>query len=405
MVGLNALRSTLGAIAWVASRVSSVESRYKIRSRMYGAFSSGPCFWLHGASLGECKMLLSLAQILKRDVPEIPRILITTQKTEVLEFLKPAVEELGFETSLAPLDSPAVMRRFMESVQPVMLVLAENELWPGYLSAMRKAFEEPRVALISGRFFHCVDASDFGSIGFASMQTGADLARFMAASEYSFSAKAIVGGDWKLLRWAKFPEEMRLPRQADVDSAFVSFHREEIKPLCRMLLLALQKKEAVVLAPRFEEELPAFRDALCQKKMPTVEWPEVQKGAVSLVTEYGKLTEIFKVSRAAVIGGSYSRSLGIHDFWEPLKLGVVTYVGPYCRGQQASVEALLREGAVVRLRRPLDYASRTVPNPDAVCRFLSHEREKALSSYKAFLGFVRSTVLSVEQKYDLEGKV
>ena len=38
MVGLNALRSTLGAIAWVASRVSSVESRYKIRSRMYGPF-------------------------------------------------------------------------------------------------------------------------------------------------------------------------------------------------------------------------------------------------------------------------------------------------------------------------------------------------------------------------------
>ena len=138
--------------------------------------------------------------------------------------------------------------------------------------------------------------------------------------------------------------------------------------------------------------------------MPTVEWPEVQKGAVSLVTEYGKLTEIFKVSRAAVIGGSFSRSLGIHDFWEPLKLGVATYVGPYCRGQQASVEALLREGAVVRLRRPLDYASRTVPNPDAVCRFLSQEREKALSSYKAFLGFVRSTVLSVEQKSDLDGK-
>ena len=140
MVGLNALRSTLGAIAWVASRVSSVESRYKIRSRMYGPFSSGPCFWLHGASLGECKMLLSLAQILKRDVPEIPRILITTQKTEVLEFLKPAVEELGFETSLAPLDSPAVMRRFMESVQPVMLVLAENELWPGYFVGDAQSF-------------------------------------------------------------------------------------------------------------------------------------------------------------------------------------------------------------------------------------------------------------------------
>lgn len=392
MFGLNAIRKTFGVVALAAGKVSSFNEKFKIQDRIDGPFPEGPCFWMHGASLGECKMLLSLAKILKEENPSLPQILITTQKVEVLKFLAPIADQEGILVSIAPLDTQRAVRNFMKSVKPVLLVLAENELWPGFLAAMRARSIRPSVALVSGRFYRCVDTGEFGAIGFVSMQTGADLTRFVAAGDYSVSAKTIVGGDWKLLSWAKSGVEVEPPKDPTVDTAFLSFHKEEWKPLSQMLQTAVHENEAVVLAPRFEEELCRFRAGLLKENIPTVEWPEVKKGVVSLVTTYGKLTEVLKVSKSSVIGGSFSRTLGVHDFWESLKMGVSTSVGPYSRGQQASVEALLREGAIAQIKTPADYATRRVPDVKVVYSFLAHEREKVISSYKAFESYIHMTL-------------
>ena len=392
MFGLNAVRKTFGVVALAAGKVSSFNEKFKIQNRLDGPFPEGPCFWMHGASLGECKMLLSLAKILKEDLPSLPPILITTQKAEVLAYLQPLAEQDGILVSIAPLDTQHAICRFMEAVKPVLLVLAENELWPGFLGAMRAASRRPSVALVSGRFYRCIDTSEFGAIGFVSMQTGADLTRFVAAGDYSISAKTIVGGDWKLLSWAKSGVEVDSPKDTLVDTAFLSFHKEEWKALAVMLGDAVRAEETVVLAPRFEDELPKFREGLKSQNIPTVEWPAVQKGAVSLVTTYGKLTEVLKVSKSSVIGGSFSRTLGVHDFWESLKMGVSTAIGPYSRGQQASVEALLREGAITQIKNPAEYSTRRSPDVKVVYSFLAHEREKVISSYKAFVNFICATL-------------
>ena len=401
MFGLNAMRKTLGAVALAASKVPAVEEKFKIRDRICGPFPQGPLFWMHGASLGECKMLLALAKILQKDIPEIPQILITTQKVEVLDFLKPIAEKSSIQMALAPLDTQSAMKNFMSAVKPVMLILAENELWPGYLMAMRNAFSEPRIALVSGRFYRCVDTAEFPAIGFVSMQSGADLTRFVAAGDYAVSAKTLVGGDWKLLPWAKSATEIKKIENAPVDTTFLSFHREELSALITMLKMAMQKNETVVLAPRFEEEVSELNEVLLREKIPTVKFPELKKGAVSVVTEYGRLTEVLNLSKSSIIGGSFLFSLGVHDFWESLKLGVATCIGPHYRGQQAAVEALLREGAIAQIQKPADYATRIFPETKNVYQFLAHEREKVVSSYNAFVEFVRTTI-SADSKNEKE---
>lgn len=406
MFGLNAIRRTLGIVALAAGKVPSFNEKFKIQDRIRGPFPKGPCFWMHGASLGECKMLLLLAKILRAELPDLPPILITTQKAEVCAYLEPLASKEGVLVSIAPLDTQSAIRNFMDAVKPVMLVLAENELWPGYLAAMRERSIRPSVALVSGRFYRCIDTHEFRSIGFVSMQTGADLTRFVAAGDYSVAAKTIIGGDWKLLSWAKSGSEVESPKDFCVDTAFLSFHKEEWKPLLEMLELAVKANESIVLAPRFEEELPKFRTGLEQAGISTVEWPEVKPGAVSLVTVYGKLTEVLQTSKSSVIGGSFSRSLGVHDFWESLKLGVATCIGPFSRGQQASVEALLREGAIAQIKTAAEYSSRSVPDVKRVYCFLAHEREKVVSSYNAFVNFIQTTLETdnSESKNDSESK-
>lgn len=381
MLGVRLLRKVAGAAARVASKVPPLESRFKIQSRLDGPWPEGPFLWMHGASLGECKMLLALSQALSEDVPHLPRILITTQKAEVV----PVLEAAGALAALAPLDTQAAVSKFICRVKPTTLILAENELWPGYLSAMRSLSLRPSVALVSGRFYRCFDSSDFCAIGFASMQTGADLTRFAAAAEGKLPAKTIIGGDWKLLNWARSGKPVALPENPKVDTAFVSFHTEEIPALLKMLETAMKRGEAVVLAPRRVEDVPQFREALRDRDIVIVDWPLVEKGAVSIVAGYGITQAVYGTSRAAVVGGSFARGLGVHDFWEPLRMGVSTSVGPYARGNKASVDALVREGAVIRMDSPAEYPPRPLPPLNLVQNFLDHERGKVIASYTALL--------------------
>lgn len=390
MIGLEMFRNLVGAVARVASKVAPLNERFRIENRLDGPFAKGPCLWMHGASLGECKMLLGLARILNEDIPNLPPILITTQKVEVEAFLKPLAAPLGVAVSIAPLDTPKGMKRFFESANPLLLVLAENELWPGFLSSMRRRFKLPSVALVSGRFYRCLSVESFGCIGFVSMQTEADLARFMAASDYLVSAKAIVGGDWKLLPWARSGE--RLPKREEplVDTAFLSFHREELKAFVEIAELAVSAGEAVVVAPRFEKDVPEFRVALSRRNVPALEWPVVKRGAVSVVSSYGKTFDVLQVARSAVVGGSFARTLGVHDFWEPLRMNVPTCIGPYFRGQREAVRSLLREKALSQIGKPSEYPNRKICLTEDVERALLRERERVLASYEAFRRFAKT---------------
>lgn len=401
MVGLEIVRNIVGAVARMASKVAPLDEKFRIAERLDGPFAKGPCLWMHGASLGECKMLLGLAKILTEECSDLPPILITTQKVEVESFLNPIAAQRGVSLSIAPLDTPQGMKRFLETAKPLLLVLAENELWPGFLAAMRHRFKFPSVALISGRFYRCLSAESFGCIGFVSMQTAADLARFMAAGDYLISAKAIVGGDWKLLPWAKSDGKSLEKAEPLVDTAFLSFHLEEAKALVEMLELAMSSGEAVVVAPRFESEISTFRNLFLERNIPAVEWPVVKRGAVSLVTTYGRLSDVLRVSRSAIVGGSFARSLGVHDFWESLRMDVPTCIGPCFRGQREAVRLLLQEKALAQIRKPSEYPDREFPSAQNVERFLLRERERILASYGAFRRFVE-TVLRRNKTLDCD---
>ena len=77
-------RFAIGTAAKAVAKVPAVNTRFHIGDRLNGPWPEGPFLWMHGASLGECRMLLNLAKFLQEDIAGLPRILITTQKVEVL---------------------------------------------------------------------------------------------------------------------------------------------------------------------------------------------------------------------------------------------------------------------------------------------------------------------------------
>ena len=167
-------------------------------------------------------------------------------------------------------------------------------------------------------------------------------------------------------------------------------HMAEWASLCRMIVSSIKRQESVVLIPRRLTEVDAFRKALREQELTVVEWPLVQKGAISLVTKFGLTKEVFAKSRTAIIGGSFSRGLGVHDFWEPLQMGVATCIGPFAAGQKEKAAALVNAGVMAQLQSTAGFSMRNIPDPRLVSTFLTNERTKIADSYEQLLVFLKN---------------
>ncbi len=400
MIGIGTVidlgRGILGSAAKVVGSFPSFDRKYHINRRLDGPWPEGPCLWLHGASLGECKVLLNLAELLRRDLPNCPRILLTTQKVEVV----PVLEKMGeglVDVSIAPADTPASMSKFIRKVQPQTLILAENELWPGYLSSMSRTSLKPSVALVSGRFRKAFPGIDFSSIGFACMQTEADRQRI---SESALSSKfwPMVGGDWKIISFlhdnptehlgARESETATGEGSKDVDLALLSVHFPEWEALSEIIRVCKLRNKSVVLMPRRLEEVELFRQELQINNVKVVEWPQVRQGGVTLIDQFGLTGQILERARQSLVGGSFCPKPGIHDFWEPLLAKVPTCVGPYAGGHEDLVEELVQEGAIARLSSASDFENLDLVDEKQMQGCLDLEKEKVSDSYQQLLRFL-----------------
>ncbi len=102
----------------------------------------GPVVWLHGASIGETKLLLALARALQAQRPAL-YFLFTSQTRTSAELIN---RQISSDPSLAgrsvhqfaPVDTPTIARRFINQWHPVTAIFAEGEIWPNLLRQARK---------------------------------------------------------------------------------------------------------------------------------------------------------------------------------------------------------------------------------------------------------------------------
>ena len=116
---------------------------------------SGPVVWLHAASVGESQLLLELVRRLtKREDPSV-LYLFTCQTQTAAGIVENA---LATDTALsnvvaiqqmAPVDTPANARRFLDHWSPGLAIFAEGEIWPNLLLELQR--RQTPAALINAR--------------------------------------------------------------------------------------------------------------------------------------------------------------------------------------------------------------------------------------------------------------
>ncbi len=326
--------------------------------------------WIHAASLGEALAVGPLVRELSGAQPGARFHLTASTRGG-----RARLGELGHPYSLAPLDAPQAIARFMATVLPRRLLLIETELWPHWLLHARAAGVP--VAVVSARLSprsvprYLRLGREFGSLvaGLDAVlcQSAADEARWRALGAQG--ERTMVVGNLKddALPEA-VPEALSEPgsgrvggRAAARASARAALALDPLRPV---LVFGSVRPGEVRLLARAWRRIPAELRALWQ----VVAAPRHPHAAAQLRREAGAqgqrlvgegapvgdawrwderlgvLPAYYAAADVALVGGTLG-PYGGHNPLEPAARGAPVILGPFHASQADAVAGLVAAGA------------------------------------------------------------
>src|SRR5262249_38234371 len=102
--------------------------------------------WIHGASVGEARIVEGLAAEIRRRRPGLTLFASAMTRTGRARLPAPPALDAAF---FLPLDFPSIQRRAFDALSPSLLVVVETELWPNLLG--EAAARRIPAVLVNGR--------------------------------------------------------------------------------------------------------------------------------------------------------------------------------------------------------------------------------------------------------------
>jgi 3-deoxy-D-manno-octulosonic-acid transferase len=315
----------------------------------------GGAIWLHGASVGEARLVARLADaVLERGRPAFASLQTTTGRAVL------AADRPGLPCALAPIDHPWCVERALRRVDPAALVLVETEIWPSWIAATSR--RGVPVALVSARI------SDrawprYRAIAPLMRRTLARLTRIGARSARDAERlvdlgaspdRVTVSGD---LKWA--PPRTESKPDVALTAALAgrtvvvagSTHPGEEAAAVEALrtLEASHPGVTLVVAPRHVDRAGSVGRTLAaagrrvRRRTRLGEAP-LGDGEVLLLDTLGELRGLYGLARAAFLGGTLV-DVGGHDPLEAVHQGCPVVVGPFHADVRETVGLLRAAGA------------------------------------------------------------
>ncbi len=321
---------------------------------------SGPLLWLHGASVGESRLLLDVFSALRKKRDDL-HALVTTQTLTSADMIANA-GAANVIHQMAPVDGPGAVDRFLQHWRPDAAVFCEGEIWPNMLSAL-KGHGVP-AALINARMTEKTLASwkrrqgsarevfsAFGFIGAADQATAEGLlaatgrrietvGNLKTAAEVSgpdpssvASFRQAVGNRPILLAASTHPGEDEF--------ALDAFTEVRMRALDALLILVPRhpdRGDAIA-------ELTRGRGLAIQQRSSDKSQPG--QGIDVLVADtIGELLFWYAAADAVYLGGATAEGIGGHNPIEPAQLGKRVFTGPHGFNFRETFETLEKAGAL-----------------------------------------------------------
>jgi 3-deoxy-D-manno-octulosonic-acid transferase len=327
----------------------------------------GPVAWFHGVSVGEVHLLRQVVRGFRDRHPDWRVVISSTTDTGLAE----AAKHFADLTVIPyPFDFSWAVSRTIRAVRPALIVLAESELWPNFLSAAAKA--EVPVVVVNGRM------SPRSARRFARLAKVARRLVFDRVSAFGMQSESYAAN----LRSLGAPaDRIRVTGSVKYDGAFGGKDNPKTHDLARLLgigptdliwvagsthdpeekivldvysrLKPRFSNLKLVLVPRAPERFDEVAGLIEAAGFAYVRRSRVAedspKADVILIDTLGELGVAWGLATVGFTGGSLNDKRGGQSMIEPAGFGVPVLFGPHTWNFKDAVAGLLEYGGAVRV--------------------------------------------------------
>lgn len=302
----------------------------------------GALIWMHGASVGESKLLLDLFQAVRDQRPDA-HALVTTQTTTSADMIA-AKTPANVIHQMAPVDGPGAVARFLRHWRPDAAVFAEGEIWPNMLLGLKRAgipatLANARMTTKSLTSWNARKPSarrlfsTFGFIGAADRQTADGLAN-------AIDRPIPVIGNLKMAVTVNTPpadkvEAFRTAVNRPIVLAASTHPGEDEFALDAFAEVRKTLRSALlVIVPRHPDRGGAIADLVIERGLKPQQWSQDRSSPapaidVLVADTIGELVFWYAASDSVYLGGATMPDIGGHNAIEPAQLGKRVFTGPY----------------------------------------------------------------------------
>lgn len=348
----------------VRNRVKSGKERPERSGERFGrtdlARPGGALIWMHGASVGESRLLLDLFEALRTQRPDASA-LVTTQTTTSADMIAASAPQHVIH-QMAPVDGPRAVTRFLQHWRPDAAVFAEGEIWPNMLLGLKRG-RIPAVMANARMTTRSIDSWNsrkssaralFGAfqfIGAADRQTAEGLGR---ATGHEITT---VGNLKMAARITPPPQDKVVPFVKAIGRPILlaaSTHPgEDAFAIEAFAALRVSTPDALlVIVPRHPDRGSTIVDEARGRGFTVQQWskersPPQQGTSVVVADTMGELLFWYAVAGGIYLGGATNQDVGGHNAVEPAQLGKRVFTGPHGYNFRETFEILAQNDALV----------------------------------------------------------
>ncbi|MHA7859010.1 MAG: 3-deoxy-D-manno-octulosonic acid transferase [Henriciella sp.] len=308
--------------------------------------TSDKLIWFHAASVGESQLLLELARRLASDGITDETFLFTCQTQTAAELIAktisddPLLSTIQAIQKMAPVDTKATVRRFLDHWQPDLAIFAEGEIWPNLLLEL-KARGTPAI-LVNARM---TEKSTLGWMRWReTARTVFSTYELMIAADVqtktgleALSGKSVINpGNLKSALPAPGVDEELLEtlREAigDQDVLLAASTHAGEEALIIDAFPKLSPQPLLIIAPRHPERGDEVDALLSCTKFSISRWSEnrsIPSGTEILLADtMGEMGLWYRLATSVYLGGGHAPGVGGHNPLEALRLGKPILSGP-----------------------------------------------------------------------------
>jgi 3-deoxy-D-manno-octulosonic-acid transferase len=329
--------------------------------------------WVHAVSLGES---IAAAPLIKSLMARYPNtnVVVTTMTLSGSEYIKKIFADSVLHTYV-PYDYSGAVKRFLNHINPKLLVIMETELWPNILHYC--AVRHTPVLLANARLSkHSMKGymrlprltqSMLNDISMIAAQSQLDAQRFISLGATPKQVRVVGNIKFDITIAEDLPSRAQQLRQKwggnrPIWIASSTHAGEETKVLqAYTIIKRVISNSLLILVPRHTERCAQII-ALCEQQGFNVVShkqgiPCSENTDIVIGDTMGELLLLYAASDIAFVGGSLEPSLGGHNLLEPAALNIPVITGPYV-SNFIEVNSLLTDaGALIRINDATELAN------------------------------------------------